>query len=270
MPGTTSRWIVVFAMSLLVQTPTGLFAQTLQSTPPPTVTAENETWFLAQEPISLSGGLYYPGGPQVFFNRYEMVRSGYYRGIPIYIKSTQEPFSIVFVPVAGGLMQPYERRRSGDLAGTVGSTIPSFPGVVPTEQQAVASGETEGISQAAGPPTGGGTVGSSYPGTASMMGGNLAPSSAIAGTSGSVPARTVGPLASAQKPAGLNGVFVQFNGRRWFSSGPAVPLNADRLTRIGEHQGFAVYADRAKPGRTIYIAVAEGDATMVAPYTARR
>ena len=270
MPGTTSRGIVLLAMALIIQGPTAPFAQTIQSTPPPTVTAENETWFLARDPISLSGALYYPGGPQVFFNRYEMVRSGYYRGIQIYIKSTQEPFSIVFVPVAGGLMQPYERRRSGDLAGTVGSTMPSFPGVVPTDQQTVASGFTEGISQAAGPPTGGGLVGSSYPGTASMIGVNQAPASPDVGTAGGVPDRKVGSLASAQEPAGLNGVFVQYDGRRWFSSGPAIPLNAGRLTRIGEHQGFPVYADRAKPGATIYIAVAKADEAMVAPYTARR
>jgi hypothetical protein len=270
MPARTFRCIVVIAMALLLESPATPFGQTLQSTPPPAVTAENETWFLAGEPLSLSGSLYYPGGTQVFFNRYEMVRSGFYRGIPIYIKSTQEPFSIVFVPIAGGLMQPYERRRSGDLAGTVGATMPSFPGVVPTEQQAVASGVTEGVAQAAGPPTGGGMVGSTYPGTASTMGVSPAPSSTVAGTSGSVPASKVGPFRSAQKPVGLNGVFVQYGGRRWFSSGPAVPLNADRMKRIGEHQGFAVYSNRAKPGATIYVAVAKADDAMVAPYTRRR
>ena len=63
----------------------------------------------------------------MFFNRYQMVRSGSYRGIGLYTDSTQDASGIVYVPVAGGLMQPYERRRTGDLAGTTGNRAPSFP-----------------------------------------------------------------------------------------------------------------------------------------------
>ena len=47
-----------------------------------------------------------------------MVRSGTYGNVPIYVRTTQEPGSIIYVPLAGGLMRPYERPRSGDLAGT--------------------------------------------------------------------------------------------------------------------------------------------------------
>ena len=117
--------ITIFAALAL---PLTLDAQmTMRPTPWPVVTAENEWWFLSGDPIAADGLVYFPAGAQVYFNPYEMVRSGYYRGIPLYSKTTIEPYSVVFVPVSGGLLQPYERRRDGDIAGTTGSTVPSFP-----------------------------------------------------------------------------------------------------------------------------------------------
>ena len=96
-------------------------------TDPPLVTAVNESWYLSREPILFAGDLYYPAGAQVFFNGNRMVRTGYYNGVPIFTDTTIEPFSILLVPVSRGLMQPYERRRQGLLAGTTGSRAPSFP-----------------------------------------------------------------------------------------------------------------------------------------------
>src|SRR5687768_14303934 len=79
---------------------------TMRPTPAPVVTAENEEWYLSGEPITFSGSVYFPAGSQVFFNGSEMVRTGEYRGIPLYTKTTIEPFSKVFVPLDGRLMQP--------------------------------------------------------------------------------------------------------------------------------------------------------------------
>src|SRR5436190_24222179 len=73
----------------------------------PLVTAEGEAWFRAGEPFVYSGGLYYPSGALIHFLPNEMVRSGMYRGVPLYSRTTIQPFSVVFVPIAGGLMQPY-------------------------------------------------------------------------------------------------------------------------------------------------------------------
>src|SRR5947208_1010689 len=56
-----------------------------------------------------------------------MIRTGDFLGIPLYARTTIEPYSVVFVPIGGGMLQPYERRREGELAGTVGSSAPSFP-----------------------------------------------------------------------------------------------------------------------------------------------
>ena len=63
----------------------------------------------------------------MFFNGNTMVRTGHYNGVPLYADATLEPYSIVYVPIGRGLMQPYERPRRGDLAGTTGSRPPSFP-----------------------------------------------------------------------------------------------------------------------------------------------
>src|SRR5262245_37054388 len=96
-------------------------------TPVPQVTAANADWQIRGAPIFYAGDFYYPAGPTVFFDGNVMVRSGVYEGIPLYADSTLEPYSVVFVPIGRNLLRPYERRRSGVLAGTTGSRPPSFP-----------------------------------------------------------------------------------------------------------------------------------------------
>ncbi len=114
-----------------------------QPTPAPQVTAENAAWFQSGEPIDWNGDLYYPAGPDQFFNRYQMVRSGSFRGIPLYTDTTLQPNSIVFVPLPGERMRPYERPRTGVLAGTTGSRTPSFPPDIGSQAHA-----PEGLNQA--------------------------------------------------------------------------------------------------------------------------
>jgi len=65
----------------------------------PIVTAENERWYLEGQSITYGGSVYYPAGAAVFFNPYEMARSGDYKGIPLYAMKTRDPFDVVFVPV---------------------------------------------------------------------------------------------------------------------------------------------------------------------------
>jgi len=164
-------------------------------------------------------------------------------------------------------MRPYERRRTGDLAGTVGSSAPSF--VV----DAVPSAATAPILQAAAPPTGvpieltGGPVVS--PAVQPVP--TLPPSASLTtGTTGRTEqapsARTR--VQTVQRPVGLNAVFIQFQGARWYAAGPAVEFSADRFTRIGEHRGFNVYEGKGQPG-TIYLSLLNGGAGLVAPYKTR-
>src|SRR3982751_4444535 len=140
------RLVLSFVFCTLLSS--SAFAQaTWQPTPPPLVSAENTSWFQAGEPILWNGDFYFPAGALQGFNQYQMVRGGSYRGIPLYTDATFEPYSVVFLPISGARMQPYERRRSGDLAGTTGSRAPSLPTDIGLE------GASSPTAQALAPPT---------------------------------------------------------------------------------------------------------------------
>jgi len=258
----SSRFAAV-AFLLVVSTPPGAVAQVFsQPTPPPLVTAESERWYLNGDPITYEGNIYYPAGAQIHFNANEMVRSGSFNGVPLYIRTTIEPYSIVYVPLRGGLMQPYERRRAGDLAGTVGSTTPTLS-TAPLPEAA----PTMMVRQAAGAPTRVGNPNDAFPAGTSGTTSAASPAQPV-GTSGreaAVPSHTrIGP-----KPRGLNALFVEFRDRRWYAAGKAIPYDRGRMIQIGEHHGFPVYVDRATPEGPIYIPAAAGG-TMLMPYAASR
>jgi hypothetical protein len=237
-------------------------AQTIwQPTPPPLVTAENESWFRAGGPIEWNGDLYYPAGAAQGFDRVQMVRAGSYRGIPLYTDVTLEPYSIVFDPIAGGGVQPYERPRAGHLADSTGSRAPSFP---PQTFSALTMTSGGFIAQAPSPPL----LARPY---------DLAPTSAPETTPGSPsPAAAVGtggrsivtttnrPVSTAEPPKGINGAWLEYDGRRWVALGKAIELTAD-FQIVGTYRGFPVYA-RNGDRSTIYIASTPG---LVVPYSPR-
>ena len=237
---------------------------TMQPTARPIVTAENEAWFLTGAPIVHAGITYYPAGPMVHFNANEMVRGGHFQGIPLYTRTTIEPYSLVFVPVAGGLMQPYERRRDGDLAGTTGSSAPSFPVVHPMEQARLDYVPGVGIRQAAAPPLSYGVfVDDTEPGVGS--GGVTAPA---VGTIGGESRTPRGPVVSARRPEGVNDVYVEYGGVRYFADGPSVEFTPSRFRRIGEYHGFPVYQEKGRE-KTLYLPAKIGALETLAPYRAR-
>ena len=249
---------------------------TWQATAPPLVTAENETWFRAGQAIEWNGEFYYPAGAAEAFNRYQMVRSGSYRGIPLYTDATLEPYSIVFVPIAGGRMQPYERPRTGMLAGSVGSRASQLPsGAAGTSGLTLTNDGF--VTQAAAPPT----FARAYdlapaapavvvatakpapqpapvPAATAGTTGRTAPP-ATAATSGRV--TTVTNRSSKVAPKGINGIWLDYDGRRWVSAGKAVDVT-DEFTRIGTFRGFPVYQRRGD-SLTIYVPSA-GD--LVVPF----
>jgi hypothetical protein len=232
---------------------------TWQPTQPPLVTAENTRWFQTGEPIVWNGDFYYPAGAAQGFNAYQMVRSGSFRGIPLYSDATLEPYSIVFVPIAGGRMQPYERRRTGDLAGTTGSRAPSLPTDFGVEGSVNAS-----IAQALAPPT--------YARAYDLAPLEEAPPQAV-GTSGRMEPETIreyvppaGPVTSAIPPTGENAIWVNFAGKRWYAAGRSIAYDASELNEIGRYQGWTVYTRHGDPDGTIYISSRPG---RLAAYAAR-
>src|SRR3982751_1501632 len=213
---------------LLVVIPGIALAQVVwQPATPPLVTAENEAWYLHADPIIWSGAYFYPAGAPVFFNGNQMVRSGSFRGIPLYTDATRDAISVVFVPLASGLMQPYERRRTGELAGTTGNTAPAFPTDI-GRQGIPPEGIAVDIRQNPGPPD----FARPYDLAALGEPASVPPAPApevVAGASRSI---VYAPRAGA-RPRGLNAIWVDFDGRRWFASGRAQVFENAKFSERG-------------------------------------
>jgi hypothetical protein len=240
-------WVLGAALLL---TPVAAAAQAAQRPADrPTVTAEGERWYLEGQPITLRGGSYYAVGAQVFFNPYEMGRTGSYRGVPLYT-TTREPSDAIYVPVALGLMQPYQRRRDGDV---------SSPSLNRRSSEATLSGA--GI-QIAGPAY----LESPDPHYAYGVRRVGLPATTVDGEPESP--RSPGPLTTALEPTGLNAFYVDYHGRRWFNSGRATLLVPSAFTRIDDYSGFPVYVAN-DAFATIFIVVAETAPGLLTPYSTR-
>jgi hypothetical protein len=224
----------------------------------PTVTAAGEDWFVNRVPITVGGEVYLPAGATVFFNGNTMVRSGYLGRVPLYVDTTVEPYSSVLVPAGRGLMQPYERRRDGSLAGTTGSRAPSFP-VQTAPAVALDNFMAASSPFAASEPLG---VGFAPPDTSLLTDASvpvlpLATSGRVSGVI------TPGETRSAARPGSNDGVWISWNSRKWVSSGPAVPVDAGRFSRLGDYAGEPVLARMNGPRDVIYLPSRAG---FVAPY----
>ena len=244
--------LVLAVLVALAGTSAAIAQISIQSTAAPTVTAENESWYVTNDPVVFAGNNYYPAGPSIHFLANEMVLSGFFRGVPLYTRTTIEPYSIVFVPIAGGLMRPYERRRSGDLVGTTGSSVPSLGVEIPS------AFSVPSRIQAAGPPFAetAGIVTESPSRTASVEAQPAASSSFSGGVA--TGGRLTAPRGKRVGRPPANGVYVEFNNQRWYSSAPPKSLEAGTLRRVGEWHGFPVYTSPTTGPSTIYIPVAEG------------
>ena len=256
---------IVTLASFVVATPA--FSQALtRPTPPPLVTAESERWYLDGEPITHAGNLYYPAGAQTFFNPNEMVRSGFHLGIPVYTRTTMEPFSVMYVPVGRGLMQPYERRRDRELTGTAGSRPSSL--ITPYDPASAADLLPQSPAPPSRPPI---VLPRDYveEGATGLAGTPARDDAADrpAGTAGAdVPRYRPMHTRIGGRPTGINAVYVVIDGQRWYSTGRSVEIEAGRMARIGEYKGFDVWAEGSGRARTLYIAVAQGG-TVAVQYT---
>jgi len=165
-----------------------------------------------------------------------MVRTGSYRGIPLYSDTTLEPNSIVFVPIGGGRLQPYEHRRSGMLADTTGSLTPSFPPETSAAVDLRAGGSVEQVpapSAQAAPPAA-----------------SVEP--ALVGTSGRSTITVANrPVSTAIPPTGVNNAWIDYDGHRWIADGKATPRTPD-MQPAGTFRGYTIYT-RGTDQSTIYV-----------------
>jgi len=236
----------------------------------PTVSAVGQSWYELREPILYAGEAYYPAGATVFFNGNQMVRTGHYNGVPVYADATRDPYSVVYVPIGGGQLKPYERLRRGDLAGTTGTTLPSFPIALRPDGPVAA--------MAAGAPTNlplsVGAIGAFTPEVTPPVVfvpavSTVAPAcSCEPAATAAVAAAPVPPVPtdrvavlSVRRPDNTDGVWIRFDGATWVSMGVAEPLTT-AFTQVGELAGFPVYR-KQDGGSVIYV---ESRGSVLAPY----
>lgn len=258
------RYLIVVLMVAAVA-PAGAQVQS-RPTDPPVVTAENESWYQLREPVQFAGDIYYPAGPAVFFNGNTMVRTGHYNGVPLYADTTIEPYSIVLVPIGRGLMQPFERPRQGNLAGTSGSRTPSFPvrGVPGASVPPMVALPPTGIPQ----PSIGAVNAFTAGGDAGVSTGPAFVGTAAPGAAAVIPPRPPEqPVVTLLRPESNDGVWIAFRGERWLSAGAAVVYSESEFSTIGDYVGFPVYTRQAVREDVIYVPTRAG---LVAPYRLKR
>ena len=240
----------------------------------PQVSAAGESWYQLREPIQYAGEAYYRAGAAVFFNGNVMVRTGHYNGVPLYADATQDPYSIVYVPIGGGLLQPYERPRRGDLAGSTGSRPPAFPVALRPEGPLTP--------MAAGAPTNLplsiGAIGAFTPELMSAVASAVAVRTAAPACTCASADTAAAPVAipvaaaafrfdgvaviTARRPDNNDGLWVRYDNATWVSGGVAEP-RTDAFTQVGERAGFPVFRKRDAGDNVIYLPSRDG---LVAPY----
>jgi hypothetical protein len=260
----TAQFVATTALVVAFQTAAG--AQVMsRPAPPPVAVADSEDWYRSGEPIAFAGALYYRVGAMQHFDGNRMFPTGGKGSVTFYVDVFLDPLSKIFVPVSGGLMQPYERRRDGDLAGTTGSQAPSFPVDIAAESS---TDRTR-----AGWP--GGSLAAEAEPAAAPADLSVEPlmEPTPVGTSGTIARPTRGvsrearAFAALERPTGLNAVFIVFQGTRWQPAGPAVAFEEAEYRVVGDYRGFPVFADDPSSPRAgakmIYVPSRSG---MLTPY----
>jgi len=230
---------------LTVLIPAAGRAQAFQfRSPAPELTAATALWQVMSEPVVVQGLLYLPTRDYRLFDGQVMTQVGIYQGVPVYTDATLEVYSVVYVPVGAQRMRTYERLRDRELAGTTGSRAPAFP----VRSPSVTAPEARSVATA-------GTI------VASAVG----PMQLTAAPNAVVPNRTT--VESIPRPTAPEGVWLYFNGRRYYAAGAAATFSPDRFTLIGQHAGFPVYREKRGDDDRIWVAVVNGGP--VAPYVNR-
>jgi len=232
-------------------------------TPPPEVSAANASWQVNSEPIILQGIVYYPTREYRIFDGQVMAQISIYQGVPVYTDTTLEPWSIVYVPVGRDRMRAWERPRDRELTGTSGSRVASFPTRPASVAVPMIAATTPATVPAAVVPEERpvGTAGTIIPSAVGAMAAPRAPDRVR-------PTRTtLETIPPIPRSRSVTGVWLEFNGNRWYSAGAAVPFKPDRFTPIGEYRGFPVYRDNSGDSDRIWVSVVQDGP--LAPYEKR-
>lgn len=221
-------------------------------TPPPDISAAAAQWQIDGDPIVVGGLTYYATRGFRLFDGQVMAQAGMFEHVPVYTDTTIEPYTELYVPLGSGRMRIYERRRDRELAASAGSHLPTFPvespSVQPTDRAALSTDEMRSHDAV-------GTGGSFRPRFASDTASTVVPERMRERVS----------IVTGVPPGGaIDGVWLEFNGSRWYSSGPAVSFSPDRFEPMGEYRGFPVYRDTTGGNDAIWVSVVKDGP--LAPY----
>ena len=251
---------VVLSVALL--SPKAAHAQAYAfGSPLPEVTAGIAEWQTRSEPIIVNGLVYFPTPATRMFDPSVMVQTSVYQGVPIYTDVTIEPNSVVYVPLTRTNMRWYERKRQGYLAGTAGSRTPAFPVDVASDTVLLREGLDARLALLAEAT---GTAGESVPEPTSTVG--RAPV-VVQPTPPVVVRQRPTRVESIPAPVATSGVWLEFDGARWYADGASVPFSSDRFEPIGDYRGFPVYREKHGRRDTIWVSVVKDGP--VAPYKKR-
>jgi hypothetical protein len=244
--------------------------------PSPDVTAADASWQMNSAPIVVDGLVYYPTRGFRFFDGQVMAQVGLFGGVPIYADTTIEPGSVIYVPIGRDRMREYERRRNRELAGTTGSRAPAFPVESPSDQalraRAVGAVGTTALVEPAPADAAFGTAGTVDRAADRFTAGRRIVGDARPVSSVGIAAPPDGPrppteIQSIPRPAATTGVWLDFDGTRWYSAGGAASFSTDRFEPLGLYRGFPVYREKNGNNDEIWVSVVHDGP--LAPYAKR-
>jgi hypothetical protein len=197
--------------------------------PNPDAVAADADWQINNEPIVVAGLTYYPTRETRMFDGQVMAQVDVYKGVPVYADVSILPFALAYVPLTPTRLRTYERGSDGERLFISGRGRADIGA---------------GIVSMAGAET-------------------VVPITNEAPNEPSAPTR----VESIPRPVGTTGIWVEFNGERWYNDGTAEPHSPDRFVRDGDYHGFAVYREKGPTENRIWIATVSGG--RLTPYRKR-
>lgn len=204
--------------------------------PPPAVDAAAAAWQVDSQLMLFAGLAYTPTREFRLFDAQVMTQIGVFKGVPIYADTTIEPWSIVYVPVGRDRMRTYTRVRevAADARVAADAITAAGAGAIGTASMIVPASPRESVPDA------------------------------VADQSAPRPVRAE----PVRTPRATDGVWLEFQSRRWYSDGEAVSYSPERFTPIGEYHGYLVYRDKtSKQSNVIWVSSVEDGP--LAPYVRR-
>jgi len=195
-----------------------LFVAALQfRNPNPDAVAATAEWQINNEPIVAQGLTYYPTRETRMFDGQVMSQIDVYNGVPVYADVSISPFTLAYVPLTPTRMRTYERGPDGErrfISGRGRADLAVGTSGVEIFEPVIIEAPIE-VASAPPTPTG---------------------------------------MESIPRPRGTTGIWIEFEGARWYHDGAAQSYTPERFARAGDYHGFPVYREKGRAADRIWIA----------------